>query len=85
MGANNRPLREELGWGTMESFRRKLGAKTAGGKADENTVNKEIAKIIRKFVDYQLQRGGTSYWDPFGDQRLELNEPAIAFISAQND
>jgi hypothetical protein len=75
----------EIGWGSMESFRRKLDAKTMGGKADENTVAREIVKIIRKFVARELQRGGASYWDPLRTQRLELNEPAIAFISAQRE
>jgi hypothetical protein len=61
----------EISWGTMEAFRR---------KRDE-----EIVKIIRKFVGYQLRRGGTSYWDPLKYPRMELNDAAIAFMSAQQD
>ena len=61
----------EIGWGTMESFKRK--------------GDREITEIIRKFVNYELKRGGTSYWDPLKNSRLELTEAAIAFISGRGD
>ncbi len=68
-GTRSETIVVEIGWGTMESFKRKS--------------DREIAEIIRTFVNCELKRGGTSYWDPLKDSRVELSEAAIAFIAAR--
>ena len=70
-GARLHTVVVEISWGAMESFK---------GKSNE-----EIAKIVRKFVSYELKRGGTSYWNSVKYPRLKLSEAAISFISARPD
>lgn len=73
----------EITWGTVTSFRHMLDTQTSTGKAEGNRVREEVGAITRKFVEFELRQGGTSYWDPLKYPRRELNEPAIVFLSGQ--
>lgn len=75
----------EITWGTMALFRHRLDMQTSTGKTDEKRVREEVVAMIRKFVEYELRQGGTSYWNPLKYPRRELNEPAILFLAAERD
>ena len=76
-------------WGAMEFLERKLGLKEfVAGQPDvmerSNLNDEMVNQVVRTFLQYQLAAGGTSYWDPLLHPRLELNEPAMSFISGQS-
>lgn len=51
-------------------------------KAPEDAAVEELA---REFVRLWLSHGGTSFWDPRRDSRLELNAPAFMYLMGHRD
>ncbi len=39
-----------------------------------------VKELVRKFVEMQLSRGGTSYWDPIRSSQLDLNAAAAQYM-----
>ena len=88
-GERSHQVSVDVSWGAMEFLEHKLGLKkfVAGhddalrqGHLDEVIVG----NLVRSFVQYELSRGGTSYWNPLLDGRLDLNDTAMAFFLGQS-
>jgi hypothetical protein len=44
-----------------------------------------LQEIVSEFVKLEISHGGTSYWDPRRDSRLELNAPAFMYLMGHRD
>lgn len=51
-----------------------------GGHLDEPMLIRQVVGFIR----HQLSAGGTSYWSPLIQPRLELNDTAMSFLLGQS-
>jgi hypothetical protein len=47
-----------------------------GGKVDDDST----AQVVNNFLRWLLSQGGTSYWDPLLDSRLDLDGAAMSFL-----
>jgi hypothetical protein len=65
-------LRQQLGKGEVPTF----GWSPQKGDVDEE----DIIAAISRFLELQLDQGGTSYWDPLLDSHLVLNEPGMSYV-----
>jgi len=63
----------EVSEAALDVVRQKLGT---DGDLDNNT----IAGIVRNFLEVELSRGGTSYWDPLLNRRLSLYQAEMSFL-----
>ena len=64
--------------GALTLIREKL----AETKAREDAA---IREIVNEFTNLWLSQGGTSYWDPRRDSRLELNAAAFVYLTGHRD
>ncbi len=64
--------------GALELIREKV----RDTKAPEDVA---LHKIVHEFMKLQLSHGGTSYWDPRKEPRLELNAAAFMYMMGRRD
>ena len=53
-----------------------IGWSPQKGDVDEQ----DIGAAVTRYLEIQLNNGGTSYWDPLLDSRLDLNEAAMSYV-----
>jgi hypothetical protein len=88
-GAKRQRVVVDVSWSAVEFLRQKLGlGKFVSGS--ENALQKGhlsdavLAERVRSFVEHELSRGGTGYWDPILYPRLDLNDAAMLFLVGQS-
>jgi hypothetical protein len=64
----------DLTFSAIESLRRKHA--DTSRSTEKSLPTNELA-AVRRYLEFMLSHGGTSYWDPLTFRRLELNEPAM--------
>jgi len=77
----------DVTWGAMELLKHKLGLREGqnqSGLPPGHVVREMVAPIVRKFIEQNLALGGTSYWDPLQDSRLELTATDMSFLMGQS-
>ncbi len=65
-------LRQQLGKENFVS----TGWSPQRGDVDEQ----DIAAAVTRFLELQLNQGGTSYWDPLMDAHLDLTESSMSYV-----
>ena len=53
-----------------------IGWSPQKGDVDEQ----DISAAVTRYLEIQLNQGGTSYWDPLLDPHLDLNESAMSYV-----
>jgi hypothetical protein len=53
-----------------------IGWSPQKGDVDEQ----DISAAVARYLEVQLNQGGTSYWDPLLDPHLDLNESAMSYV-----
>jgi len=77
----------DVTWGAMELLEHKLGLKEGQHQRSlppGHVAREMVAPIVRKFIEQNLARGGTSYWDPLHDFRIELTSTDMSFLMGQS-
>jgi hypothetical protein len=65
-------LRQHLGKEDIAA----IGWSPQKGDVDEQ----DISAAVTRYLEIQLNQGGTSYWDPLLDSHLDLNESAMSYV-----
>jgi len=77
-GSLSCPVTVDVTEGALTLIREKL----AETNAPEDTA---IREIVEEFMNLWLSQGGTSYWDPRRDSRLELHAGAFLYLMGHRD
>ncbi len=71
----------DVSFAAIELLKRKLGLRDSDAPQG---LPEMVAPIVQKFVEQNLSRGGTSYWDPLQDPRVELSATDMSFLMGQS-
>lgn len=77
-------------WGAIDILRHKLGLNDSGAPferelPDGHVLNEMVTPVVRNFLEQQLARGGTSYWNPlFPPYRVDLTDTDMSFLLGQS-
>jgi hypothetical protein len=77
----------DVTWAALELLKHKLGLKdteTQRALPRGHVVREMVAPIVRKFLEQNLSRGGTSYWDPLQDSHIQLTATDMSFLLGQS-
>jgi hypothetical protein len=77
-GSLSCPVAVDITEGALTLIRERL----AETKAQEDAA---IREIVNEFTNLWLSQGGTSYWDPRRDSRLELDAAAFVYLMGHRD
>jgi len=71
----------DVSFAAIELLKRKLGLRDSDAPQG---LPEMVAPIVQKFVEQNLSRGGTSYWDPLQDRLVELSATDMSFLMGQS-
>ncbi len=86
-GARQCQVIVDVTWAAIELLEHQLGLRDAQPSAalpPGHVVREMVAPVVRKFIERALARGGTSYWDPLQDSRVELTVTDMSFLMGQS-
>jgi len=68
----------DVTWAAIELLRHELAPEAS------TDVREMITPLARRLLEQNLSHGGTSYWDPITDSRLELTATDMSFLLGQS-
>jgi hypothetical protein len=88
-GSREHQVLVDVTWAAIEILEHKLGLAHPTTSPDHalpagHVLREMVAPAVRTFLEEQLRRGGTSYWDPLLSSRLELTATDMSFLLGQS-